>query len=180
MGTPFGTAAADRFYVSCALLISLVVFAEFARTYYLKFALGTPSLQWLLHAHGIVMTAWVVLFLTQVNLTSAHRVALHRRLGVAAAIRVARRDANAYPNSDYPLSFPALQLRITSRDRTRRLCAGVVPARRAILGFVPLSAFVGEKIDSHELGRSGDASTSNPSDLSRLSSPTIGLGDGSS
>jgi hypothetical protein len=124
MATPLRTASADRFYVSCAILISLVVFAGFARTYYLKFVFGTPSLPWLLHVHGIVMTAWIVLFLTQVGLVSAHRVDLHRRLGMtggflaalivtvgaAAAIRMTRRDVLIHPNSDYPLAFLALQL----------------------------------------------------------------------
>jgi len=124
MATPSRAAAADRFYISSAILISLVVFAGFARTYYLKFAFGTPSLPWLLHLHGIIMTAWVLLFLTQVTLVANHRVDLHRRLGVAgiflaalivtvgtaAAIRLARRDVLAHPNSNYPLAFLALQL----------------------------------------------------------------------
>ena len=114
----------DRFYLWFAIVLSLIVVSGFARTYYLKFLFGTPSLPWLLHFHGLIMTAWVTLFLTQVSLVSANRIDLHRRLGFAgailaffivavgtvAAIRMARRDVLAFPGSDYPLSFLALQL----------------------------------------------------------------------
>jgi hypothetical protein len=60
--------------------------AGFARTYYLKFAFGTPALPWLLHVHGALMTSWFALFFVQVNLIAARRVVLHRRLGVAGAV----------------------------------------------------------------------------------------------
>jgi hypothetical protein len=47
----------------------------FARTYYLKGLFGTPALPGLLvHLHGIVMTSWVVLFVTQVWLVAARAV----------------------------------------------------------------------------------------------------------
>lgn len=40
----------------------------------------------LLHAHGFVMTAWFLLFGAQTWLVEAHRIDLHRRLGVLGAI----------------------------------------------------------------------------------------------
>jgi hypothetical protein len=43
----------------------------------------------LVHAHGLVMTLWIVLFLTQVSLVAARRVDLHRRLGMAGALLAA-------------------------------------------------------------------------------------------
>jgi 4-amino-4-deoxy-L-arabinose transferase-like glycosyltransferase len=60
----------------------LLAFAGFARTYYLKSLFATPPLPSLVvHAHGVVMTAWVILFSVQVGLVSARRVRLHQRLG---------------------------------------------------------------------------------------------------
>jgi hypothetical protein len=59
----------------------------FARTYYLKGLFGTPPLPGLLvHLHGIVMTSWVGLFVTQVWLVASRRIKLHQRLGVLGAI----------------------------------------------------------------------------------------------
>ncbi len=73
-------------YTWVAVTAALIVFAGFARTYYLKELFGTRSLPLLLHAHGLVMTLWFVLFLVQVRLVAAHRVDLHRRLGVVGAV----------------------------------------------------------------------------------------------
>lgn len=73
-----------RFYILVGLLFPLVVLAGFARTYYLKEFFGTPALPSLLvHLHGLLMTAWVVLFGAQVWLISSRNVRLHQRLGYA-------------------------------------------------------------------------------------------------
>ncbi len=73
---------ADRAaYTWAALAAVIVVFAGFARTYYLKGLYGTPQLTGLVHLHGLVMTAWFLLFVVQVRLVSAQRVELHRKLG---------------------------------------------------------------------------------------------------
>ncbi len=37
-----------------------------------------------LYVHGIVLTAWYALILAQTSLVAAHRIDLHRRLGVLA------------------------------------------------------------------------------------------------
>jgi hypothetical protein len=73
----------DRYlYGALAVVFGLTAFAGFARTYYLKLYFASPALpSVLVHLHGIVMTAWVVLFIVQVSLISAHRVRAHRRLG---------------------------------------------------------------------------------------------------
>jgi hypothetical protein len=63
----------------------LIVFAGFARTYYLKTLFGTPALPLLLHLHGLIFTAWFVLFFVQVRLVARHRVDLHKRLGIFGA-----------------------------------------------------------------------------------------------
>lgn len=82
-------AAERRLYLLAAIVAAIVVFAGFARTYYLKGAFGTPELSGLVHVHAIVMTLWIALFVTQAGLVAARRVDLHRRLGVAGAILAA-------------------------------------------------------------------------------------------
>jgi hypothetical protein len=75
-----------RFYVAMALAFALTVFAGFYRSYFLKLHYGTPALSVLLHIHGVVFSAWILLFAAQTTLVSAHRTDLHRRLGVAGAV----------------------------------------------------------------------------------------------
>jgi len=85
-------AAANRpkprggFYTWVAVCIFLIIFAGFARTYYLKTLFGTPALTLLLHLHGLIFTLWFVLFFIQVRLVARRRVDLHRRLGVLGAV----------------------------------------------------------------------------------------------
>lgn len=75
--------AEHRLYWVIAILFPLIVLAGFGRTYYLKFAFGTPPLPGMLvHLHGILMTAWVALFITQVYLISAKRIKTHMSLGM--------------------------------------------------------------------------------------------------
>jgi len=72
-----------RLYIWVAVLIPLIVFAGFARTYYLKGWFDGPPLPSLLvHVHGLVMTAWVLLFVTQVGLVARRRTRIHQRLGL--------------------------------------------------------------------------------------------------
>ena len=80
------SAGERRFFAWGTALIVLIAFGGFARTYYLKVAFGTPPLSTLVHAHAAVMTAWVILFVTQTRLIAAQRTDLHRRLGVFGAI----------------------------------------------------------------------------------------------
>lgn len=75
-----------RLYIWAAVFIPIIVLIGFARSYYLKGFFGTPPLPGgLVHLHGIVMTSWVVLFVTQVSLVAARRTRLHRRLGMLGA-----------------------------------------------------------------------------------------------
>jgi hypothetical protein len=77
---------ARLFYVGMALAVLVTVFAGFSRTYYLKGYFGSPELSLLLHVHGLVFTAWVLLFVAQTTLVATHRTRIHRRLGVAGAV----------------------------------------------------------------------------------------------
>jgi len=107
-----------RLYIWAALLIPIVVLIGFARTYYLKGLFGTPPLpSMLVQLHGIVMSSWVILFVTQVWLVAARRTKTHQRLGVlgailaalvvivgiATAISAAKRESS--PSGSSPLQF---------------------------------------------------------------------------
>jgi hypothetical protein len=73
------------FYTGMAVAFLLVVFAGFARTYYLRPYFVADVLTPLLHLHGLVFTSWIVLLLAQTTLVAAKRTGVHRRLGWAGA-----------------------------------------------------------------------------------------------
>ena len=77
------------FYVGMAIAVAATVFAGFARTYFLKLHYGSPPLDILRHAHALVFTAWVLLFLAQTTLIAARRTDIHRRLGILGAVLAA-------------------------------------------------------------------------------------------
>ncbi len=82
-----GNGRDHRLYLWAMVFIPIVVIIGFARTYYLKPLFDTPTIpSRLVHLHGIVMTSWVALFVTQVWLVSARRTRVHQRLGIAGAI----------------------------------------------------------------------------------------------
>jgi hypothetical protein len=78
-----------RFYFYAVLGAAIIVFVGFAQSYFLKGFFGTPPLYPLLHLHGFIMTSWFVLFVTQTWLIEAHRINLHRRLGIFGALLAA-------------------------------------------------------------------------------------------
>jgi hypothetical protein len=98
--------SSSKFYIAMALTIAAIVFAGFSRTYYLRSFYRSSSLPFLLHVHGFVFTAWLLLLFVQTSLVAVGRTDIHRRLGVfggvlaavmivvgyATAIHGARRD----------------------------------------------------------------------------------------
>lgn len=74
------------FYTGMAVVAAAIVFAGFARTYYLRDLFRRPPLVPLVHLHGILFTSWLVLLLSQVTLVAAKRTDLHRRLGAVGAV----------------------------------------------------------------------------------------------
>ena len=79
-----------RLYILAAILTPLIVLAGFARSYYLKPFFNTPDLAGrIVHLHGIVMTAWVLLFVTQISLVATRRTKIHQRLGVLGGVLAA-------------------------------------------------------------------------------------------
>jgi hypothetical protein len=112
-----------------AVAMALTVFAGFAPTYYLRLASDGPQATLsggpftpLVHLHGALFTAWVVLFIVQTGLISSRKVAVHRKLGVAGGVLAAAMVAagtsvaiataargSAPPGAD-PLSFLIIPL----------------------------------------------------------------------
>lgn len=120
----------DRvFYSSMAIGMGLTVLIGFGPTYYTKVFSPAPMstfsgapMTLLVHAHGVLFSAWVLLFIMQTTLVAQHRVAIHRRIGIAGALlagsmvvvgtltalRMAARGS-APPGID-PLSFALIPL----------------------------------------------------------------------
>ena len=114
-----------RLYRAVAICFTVVVFVGFARTYYAKAFFTTPALASpLVHVHGVLMTAWVALFATQVWLISSRQVRLHQRLGYTGiglaiaivgvgfvtAVRAAKYGAASTPPEISRLAFLAVPL----------------------------------------------------------------------
>jgi hypothetical protein len=89
--------AYDRmFYSGFAIVMAVLVFAGFARTFYLRPLFGVPQtvtgatvLTPLAQLHGVIFTLWVALFVVQTWLIASRRIALHRRMGVAGVVLAA-------------------------------------------------------------------------------------------
>jgi len=71
-----------RLFLAVALLFPIAVLIGFAPTYYLKFAFERAPVPSLL----VHMTAWIVLFVTQVFLISKKKIKLHQRLGMLGVV----------------------------------------------------------------------------------------------
>jgi hypothetical protein len=72
-----------RFYPLIAIALAVLITIGFSRTYYLRFLFDLPPMRTVMQLHGLVFTAWLALFVTQTQLIAAHRVDLHRKLGMA-------------------------------------------------------------------------------------------------
>jgi hypothetical protein len=75
-----------RFYLLLTAALAAFVVVGFSRTYYSRILFDPPPLTALLHLHAAVFTVWLAIFLAQAGLVAAHRVDLHRKLGIASAI----------------------------------------------------------------------------------------------
>jgi hypothetical protein len=109
-----------RLFMVAAIAFPLIVLAGFGRTYYLKGLFDVPPLaSMLVHLHGLLMTAWVALFATQVWFISSKRIRQHQRLGYGGialavliiavgfitALRAGKYGAASTPRGVSPLSF---------------------------------------------------------------------------
>ena len=70
------------FFLAMAGLFLVFVFIGFAPTYYLAGLFRAPLPNLLVHIHGAVFSAWILLLITQTSLVAGNRVDMHRRLGM--------------------------------------------------------------------------------------------------
>ena len=76
-----------RLFAAVALIFPIIMLIGFARTYYLKFAFGTPPVPSLLvHTHGLLMTTWIAYFIAQVWLIRSKRARVHMRFGMLGVV----------------------------------------------------------------------------------------------
>lgn len=118
-----------RFHLFFAIALSAFVVVGFARTFYLRFLSDLPPMTILVHVHGALFTIWMGLFIAQMKLVAAHRIDLHRRLGIASA------------NFAVLLVIVGV-LTVIARTITNRVSpTGLSPAQFSIVGFTTIGMF---------------------------------------
>jgi hypothetical protein len=116
------------FFVAMASAVILTVFVGFAPTFYLRgsFTQDRP-MSVLLHVHGLVFSAWVIVFLVQTLLIARGSRRLHQRLGwvavgiaatmvslVVAAVVEELRRVNGFPPPPLALALSAFDIIVFS------------------------------------------------------------------
>ncbi len=105
--------------VACLAILAIAILAGFGPTYYFKLASALGEYRLSTHLHGLVMTAWVLVFAAQIYFVRSKKILLHMRLGLAAiglavavvvvgfivAIQAARLGSPSSPADIPPLSF---------------------------------------------------------------------------
>jgi hypothetical protein len=71
------------FFWGMSVLMALVVFVGFARTYFLAgYFHAKPLAAPIVHIHGAAFTSWLLLLVTQTSLAASGNIKIHRRLGL--------------------------------------------------------------------------------------------------
>ncbi|HUP06491.1 MAG TPA: hypothetical protein VMU47_05030 [Caldimonas sp.] len=86
LGTMPRRAAQHRYYLTAWVVIAGLTLWGFGPSFFLPGLVQSSDLAPLLRLHGLVMTAWLFVFLLQTRLVASDRVRWHRRVGVAGAI----------------------------------------------------------------------------------------------
>jgi len=74
----------DRVFFGCMVVLLLVItFIGFARSYYLAGIFRAPLAAPILHVHGALNTLWMLLLVVQTLLVSAKKIKWHMTLGIA-------------------------------------------------------------------------------------------------
>lgn len=108
-----------RLFLFIVVAITAITFLGFARTYYLLPALGGNPLRLVTHIHGMLMSAWTLLFALQVYLIRSKNVKVHMRLGrlgvalavmivvvgILTALSAAKYGSPSFPPDVTPLGF---------------------------------------------------------------------------
>ena len=113
-----------KFFLVMSSISAAIIFLGFAPSFYLKSVIhAPPPLSPMSITHGVVFTAWTLLFLTQAALIAYRKPAPHRQLGILGVILFgvvltlgyatginAGHLGHAPPGSPPPLAFMALPL----------------------------------------------------------------------
>ncbi|HSC44419.1 MAG TPA: hypothetical protein VLC94_01250 [Candidatus Acidoferrum sp.] len=112
-----------RFYLFIAIVAAALVFAGFARTFYLNGFFARMHLPSLFIIHGVVFSSWLVVLVAQTALVSARQIRIHQKLGYASIVIVvgmlvlgwimsvqAAQRGFTPPGGPPPLAFLAFQL----------------------------------------------------------------------
>ena len=77
-----------KLYIAAAIVFPLVVLAGYFKSYYFSsfFSDARPIANVLVHAHGIVMSIWVLYFAAQIALIRTKNVKLHMTMGIAGVV----------------------------------------------------------------------------------------------
>ena len=100
-----------RFFLTVAILFPIITVIGFAPSYYFKTLFATPPLpSGLVHAHGISMSLWIVLYLVQTYLITSKQIKLHMTLGIfgviLAAAMIVIGIATGYASAARGAAFP--------------------------------------------------------------------------
>lgn len=76
----------DRFFLMMAGLLLVITAVGFTPTFYLGALFDGPSLPPVVVAHGVLSSAWILVFVGQVSLINGSRTRLHRRVGPVGGI----------------------------------------------------------------------------------------------
>lgn len=122
-----------RFYLFSGILFVVLVVIGFSKNYYLRplFPDMGPLYSNMVRFHGVVMTAWILLFAAQTWLVSTKRVKLHMKLGwvgVGLAVLVL--------TTGYAVSVGALEHQ-TAADR-----GGIPPLAFLVVPLADLVLFI--------------------------------------
>jgi hypothetical protein len=74
----------SRFYLGMTLLMAAIVLVGFMPTLYGRANFPVPRMPAYLYLHGLVLSAWFALLVTQAALAGKNRFGLHKKLGWAA------------------------------------------------------------------------------------------------
>ena len=84
---PYNRLRRERiFFSGIAVAFAVVAFVGFAPTYFLRTLFDQPPLPWLVHLHGALFSAWILLLLVQTTLVAVKRSDLHRLMGVGGGV----------------------------------------------------------------------------------------------
>jgi hypothetical protein len=70
------------FYVGLGLILALIIFVGFTRTYWARMAGGTLDVHPAIHLHAALFFLWTLLFVAQGVLAARGRIDLHREVGL--------------------------------------------------------------------------------------------------